>query len=50
MTNFANTFHVNKMSDDLEIFLQLVYKQELSVQEKMGCICLFFSSRIFTNL
>lgn len=50
MTNFANTFHMNNMSDVLELFLQLVYKQELSVEKKMGCICLFFSSRTFTNL
>lgn len=26
MTNFANTFHLKKMSDVLELFLQLVYK------------------------
>lgn len=32
--NFANTFYMNKMSDVLELFIQLVYKQELSVPEK----------------
>lgn len=32
--NFANTFYMNKISDVLELFIQLVYKQELSVPEK----------------
>lgn len=40
--NFANTFYMNKMSDVLELFIQLVYKQELSVPEKNGFHLLIF--------
>lgn len=43
MPNFANTFYMNKMSDVLELFIQLVYKQELSVPEKNGFHLLIFS-------
>lgn len=42
MPNFANTFYMNKMSDVLELFIQLVYKQELSVLEKNGFHLLIF--------
>lgn len=34
MPIFANTFYMKKMSDVLELFIKLVYKQELSVPEK----------------
>ena len=50
MPNFANTFYMNKLLDVLELFIQLVYKQQQSVPEKMSFICLFFSSRTVTNL
>lgn len=41
MPNFANTFYINNMSDVLELFIQLVYKQELSVPEKWVLSALF---------
>lgn len=42
MPNFANTFYMNKMSDVLELFIQLVYKQKSSVPEKNGFHLLIF--------
>lgn len=43
MPNFANIFHMKKMSDVLELFIQLVYKQELSVLGKKCVSSAYFS-------
>lgn len=42
MPNFANTFDMNRLSDVLELFIQLVYKQELSVPEKKWVSSAYF--------